>query len=60
MSCHDNAVAESFSSLLKKDRVKRKVYKTRDEARSAIFNYIEYFYNPVRHHAANQITDGLR
>jgi len=33
-NCHDNAVAESFFSLLKKDRVKRKVYKTRDETRS--------------------------
>ncbi|NOI68630.1 IS3 family transposase [Vibrio sp. 99-8-1] len=31
-NCHDNAVAESFFSLLEKDRVKRKIYKTRDEA----------------------------
>ncbi|WP_195742877.1 IS3 family transposase [Shewanella woodyi] len=51
--CHDNAVAESFFSLLKKDRVKRKIYRTRAEARSEIFNYIEYFYNPVRHHGSN-------
>ena len=52
-NCHDNAVAESFFSLLKKDRIKRKVYKTRDEARAEIFTYIEYFYNPVRHHGSN-------
>ncbi|GIU48981.1 transposase [Shewanella algidipiscicola] len=52
-NCHDNAVAESFFSLLKKDRVKRKIYKNRDEARSEIFNYIEYFYNPVRRHGSN-------
>ncbi len=52
-NCHDNAVAESFFSLLKKDRVKRKIYKTRDDARSEIFNYIEYFYNPERHHGTN-------
>lgn len=52
-NCHDNAVAESFFSLLKKGRVKRKVYKTRDDARAEIFNYIEYFYNPERHHGTN-------
>ena len=52
-NCHDNAVAESFFSLLKKDRIKRKVYKTRDEARAEIFNYIEYYYNPVWHHGSN-------
>jgi len=35
-NCHDNAVAESFFSLLKKDRVQRKIYRTRDEARVQI------------------------
>ncbi|MFW7525170.1 IS3 family transposase [Vibrio ostreicida] len=52
-NCHDNAVAESFFSLLKKDRVKSKIYKTRDEARSEIFDYIECFYNPKRNHGTN-------
>lgn len=52
-NCHDNAVAESFFSLLKKDRVKRKIYKTRDEARAEIFDYIECFYNPKRNHGTN-------
>ena len=52
-NCHDNAVAESFFSLLKTERIKRKIYKTRDEARAEIFNYIEFFYNPTRRHGAN-------
>jgi len=47
-SCHDNAVAESFFSALKKERIKRRIYPTRDEAHSDVFNYIEKFYNPVR------------
>lgn len=52
-NCHDNAVAESFFSLLKRERVKRKIYKTRNEARSDIFNYIEFFYNRTRRHGNN-------
>lgn len=52
-NCHDNAVAESFFSLLKSERIKRKIYKTRNEARSDIFNYIELFYNPTRRHSNN-------
>lgn len=55
-NCHDNAVAESFFSLLKGERIKRRIFKTRDEARAEIFNYIEFFYNPTRHHGNN---DGL-
>ncbi|MDA7774211.1 IS3 family transposase [Pseudomonadales bacterium] len=52
-NCHDNAVAESFFSLLKTERIKRKIYKTRSEARAEIFNYIELFYNPSRRHGNN-------
>lgn len=55
-NCHDNAVAESFFSLLKTERIKRRIYPTRNEARADIFNYIEFFFNPVRHHGNN---DGL-
>ena len=44
-NCHDNAVAESFFQLLKRERVKKKIYVNRDEARSDIFDYIEMFYN---------------
>jgi putative transposase len=45
-----NAVAESFFSSLKKERV-RKRYKTRDLARADIFDYIETFYNRTRRHS---------
>lgn len=48
-----NTVAEPFFSLLKKNRVKRRVYKTRDDARSEIFDCIEWFYNPRRNHGTN-------
>ena len=49
-NCYDNAVAESFFQLLKRERIKRKTYKNREDARQDIFNYIEMFYNPVRRH----------
>lgn len=48
--CHDNAVAESFFQLLKRERIRRQIYSTRDEARADVFNYIEMFYNPRRRH----------
>jgi putative transposase len=50
-NCWDNAVAESFSSGLKKERVKKCIYKTRDLARADIFDYIEVFYNRQRRHS---------
>jgi len=59
-NCHDNAVAESFFSLLKMERIKKKIYKTRGEARSDIFDYIELFYNPVRHHGNNNGLSPMR
>ena len=52
-NCHDNAVAESFFNLLKRERIRRRVYKTRADARRDIFDYIEMFYNPKRKHATN-------
>ena len=52
-NCHDNAVAESFFSLLKTERIKRQIYKTRTDAKADIFNYIEMFYNPKRRHGNN-------
>ena len=39
-NCHDNAVAESFFQLLKWARVKKRVYKNREEAKVDIFNYV--------------------
>jgi len=52
-NCHDNAVAESFFQLLKRERVKRKTYSNREEARSDIFDYIEMFYNTKRRDGFN-------
>ena len=52
-NCHDNAVAENFFSLLKRERIRRRTYKTREEARSDVFDYIEMFYNPKRKHTNN-------
>jgi len=52
-NCHDNAVAESFFANLKKEKIRRRKYRTRAEARSAVFEYIEMFYNPKRHHTHN-------
>lgn len=47
----DNAAMESFFSSLKTERTARKVYRTRDEARADVFDYIERFYNPQRRHS---------
>ena len=55
-NCYDNAVAESFFQLLKRERIRRKVYTTREEARHDVFDYIELFYNPVPRHG---FTNGL-
>lgn len=52
-NCHDNAVAESFFQLLKRERIKRKIYTTREDARSDVFDYIEMFYNSKRRHGFN-------
>jgi putative transposase len=49
--CWDNAAMESFFSSMKTERLSRKVYQTREEARSDVFDYIERFYNPVRKHS---------
>ncbi len=49
--CWDNAVAESFFSSLKKERIKKRIYKTRDLARADVFDYIEWFYNRTRRHS---------
>jgi putative transposase len=50
-NCWDNAVAESFFSSLKKERIKRRIYATREDAKSDVFDYIEGFYNRVRRHS---------
>ena len=50
-NCHDNAVAESFFATFKKRVTQRKIYTTREEAKGAIFNFIEMFYNPIKRHS---------
>lgn len=55
-NCYDNAVAESFFGLLKRERVNRRHYRTRAEARADVFDYIERFYNRRRRHSH---TEGL-
>lgn len=50
-NCWDNAAMESFFSSLKIERVARKVYRTRDQAKADVFDYIERFYNPRRRHS---------
>ena len=47
----DNSAMESFFSSLKIERVQPQRYRTRDEARADVFDYIERFYNPRRRHS---------
>jgi putative transposase len=51
-NCWDNAVAESFFASLKMELVYQSRWRTRDQARSAVFEYIELFYNRQRRHSA--------
>jgi putative transposase len=50
-NCWDNAVDESFFSSLKKERIKKKIYETRDLAIADIADYIDTFYNRTRRHS---------
>jgi putative transposase len=50
-NCWDNAVAESFFSSLKKERIKKHIYKNRELAAADVADYIECFYNRTRHHS---------
>jgi len=47
----DNAAMESFFSSLKIERTARRTYRTRDQAKADVFDYIERFYNPKRRHS---------
>ena len=47
----DNAAMESFFSTLKTERTERKAYRSRNQARADIFDFIERFYNPKRRHS---------
>jgi len=50
-NCYDNAVAESFFKTIKKELVRKQIFRTREVAYSKIFEYIEMFYNPKRRHS---------
>src|SRR5262249_48357466 len=50
--CWDNAPMESFFASLKKELIHHEDYRTRQEARASIFEYIEAFYNPRRRHSS--------
>ena len=50
-NCWDNAVAESFFGTLKKELIQGETYRTRRQAVSAVFEYIEVFYNRQRRHS---------
>ena len=49
---YDNAMAESFFSTLECELLSRRRFRSRPEARMALFSYVEGFYNPVRRHSA--------
>jgi putative transposase len=49
-NCYDNAAVESFFSSLKKEKIRRHIFKTREDAKAEIFDYIEVFYNRARRH----------
>lgn len=50
--CYDNALAESFFATLECKLVARSRWRTHSEARMAVFDFIEAFYNPHRRHSA--------
>jgi len=50
-NCWDNAVAESFFSSLKKERIKKRIYADRETAVLDVTEYTEGFYNPTRRHS---------
>ena len=47
----DNSAMESFFSSMKTERIARRVYRSREQARADVFDYIERFYNPMRRHS---------
>ena len=49
---YDNAAAESLMATIKTELIKRRTFKTRDQARFEVFRYIGGFYNPHRRHSA--------
>ncbi len=58
--CWDNAVAESFFSTIKTELIYQHKFKTREEAKHAIFEYIEVFYNRIRMHSTNDYLSPVK
>lgn len=58
-SAHDNAMAESFWATLEKELILRNTFRTKTEARIAVFDYIETFYNPKRRHSSLEMLSPL-
>ena len=56
----DNAAMESFFSSLKTERTARKMYRTRDDAKADVFDYIERFYNRASEHPSGYVIDEKR
>ena len=56
----DNAAMESFFSSLKTERTARKTYRTRDEAKADVFDYIERFYNRASQHPSFYVIEEKR
>jgi len=54
-NCYDNAVAESFFQLLKRERIRRRTCPTLEAARQDVLHYTEMFYNPKRMRTNNDI-----
>jgi transposase InsO family protein len=48
----DNALMESAIGTIKAELANRHIFQTRDQARLAVFDYIDAFYNPIRAHSA--------
>lgn len=59
-SCADNAAMEGFFGMLKRERINRRRYRTRVEARADVFDYIERFYNPRRQRQLEMAKRGER
>jgi len=58
--CYDNALCESFFATLECELLDRRRFHTRDEARGAVFEYIEGWYNPQRRHSSLGYASPLR
>ena len=50
-NCYDNAAKESFFHTLKTELIHHEHYRTRDDAKASVFDYIEAFYNRLRIHS---------